>query len=82
MDRSTNPMVVNSLVVLGEVPDREAVVAILRERLVERSPRFRQRVVDALGRWPALRTIRASTSRTICTGGRCPQRATEGPWRS
>jgi WS/DGAT/MGAT family acyltransferase len=53
MDRPTNPMVVNSLVVLGEVPDREAVVAILRERLVERFHRFRQRVVDPLGRRPA-----------------------------
>jgi diacylglycerol O-acyltransferase / wax synthase len=51
MDRPTNPMVVNSLVMLGGVPGLEAVVDVLRERLVE--PRFRQRVTDPLGRRPA-----------------------------
>jgi diacylglycerol O-acyltransferase len=53
MDRPTNPMVVNSLVMLGEMPDRAAVVEVLRERLVEPFPRFRQRVTDPLGRRPA-----------------------------
>jgi WS/DGAT/MGAT family acyltransferase len=53
MDRATNPMVVNSLSVLGGVPDRETVVEILQERLADRFPRFRQRVVDPLGRRPA-----------------------------
>lgn len=53
MDRPTNPMVVNSLSVLGGVPDHEAVVALLQERLVDRFPRFRQRIADPLGRRPA-----------------------------
>jgi diacylglycerol O-acyltransferase len=53
MDRATNPMVVNSLSVLGGVPDHETVVELLQERLVDRFPRFRQRIVDPLGRRPA-----------------------------
>lgn len=53
MDRATNPMVVNSLSVLGGMPDYETVVELLQERLVDRFPRFRQRVVDPLGRRPA-----------------------------
>ena len=53
MDRATNPMVVNSLSILGGVPDRETVVELLRERLVDRFPRFRQRIADPLGRRPA-----------------------------
>jgi WS/DGAT/MGAT family acyltransferase len=53
MDRPTNPMVVNSLVVLGGVPDYDVVAEVLEERLVRRFPRFRQRVVDPVGRRPA-----------------------------
>jgi diacylglycerol O-acyltransferase len=53
MDRPTNPMVVNGLVSLAGTPDVEAVAEVLRERLVSRFPRFRQRVVDQLGRAPA-----------------------------
>jgi diacylglycerol O-acyltransferase / wax synthase len=53
MDRATNPMVVNSLVMLEGRPEQEVVVELLERRLVERFPRFRQRVVDALGRRPA-----------------------------
>jgi WS/DGAT/MGAT family acyltransferase len=53
MDRPTNPMVVNSLVVLGGMPEYDVVAELLEERLVRRFPRFRQRVVDALGRRPA-----------------------------
>ncbi len=53
MDRPANPMVVNGLVLLGEAPDPDLMAAVLEERLVARFPRFRQRVVDALGRRPA-----------------------------
>lgn len=53
MDRPTNPMVVNSLVVLGEMPDEDVVMQRLEERLVGRFPRFSQRVVDPVGRRPA-----------------------------
>ncbi len=53
MDRATNPMVVNSLSLLAAVPDYDAVLELLEERLVGRFPRFRQRVVDPLGRRPA-----------------------------
>ncbi len=53
MDRATNPMVVNGLNVLAAEPDPELVLEILQERLADRFPRFRQRVVDPLGRGPA-----------------------------
>jgi diacylglycerol O-acyltransferase len=53
MDRPTNPMVVNGLVMLGEMPDPEVVAETLERRLVGRYPRFRQRVVETLGRAPA-----------------------------
>jgi diacylglycerol O-acyltransferase / wax synthase len=53
MDRPTNPMVVNGLVMLGTVPAAEAVADVIDERLVGRFPRFRQRVVDQLARAPA-----------------------------
>lgn len=53
MDRPANPMVVNGLVLLGEAPDFDSLPGILEERLVARFPRFRQRVVDPLGRRPA-----------------------------
>jgi WS/DGAT/MGAT family acyltransferase len=53
MDRATNPMVVNSLSLLGGVPDYATVAGLLEERLVGRFPRFRQRVVDSLGKRPA-----------------------------
>jgi len=53
MDRPTNPMVVNSLSLLAGVPDPEQVAELLQKRLVDRYPRFAQRVVDPLGRRPA-----------------------------
>jgi diacylglycerol O-acyltransferase len=53
MDRPTNPMVVNGLVLLGEAPDTDVMADLLEERLVARFPRFRQRVTDPLGRRPA-----------------------------
>jgi WS/DGAT/MGAT family acyltransferase len=53
MDRPTNPMVVNSLVLLGGMPGYDVVAELLEERLARRFPRFRQRVVDPFGRRPA-----------------------------
>ena len=53
MDRATNPMVVNGLVLLGAVPDHDRVAEILDTRVAKRFPRFRQRVVAPLGRPPA-----------------------------
>ena len=50
MDRPTNPMVVNSLVMLGGTPDLDAVAELLERRFVAPFPRFRQRVSDRLGR--------------------------------
>jgi diacylglycerol O-acyltransferase / wax synthase len=47
MDRPTNLMVVNSVLWLDKPVDLEQLRAILRERLVERFPRFRQRVVES-----------------------------------
>ncbi|MGZ4345517.1 MAG: WS/DGAT/MGAT family O-acyltransferase [Solirubrobacteraceae bacterium] len=46
MDRPTNLMVVNSLLWFDEPLDRERGEQILRERLVERFPRFRQLVIE------------------------------------
>jgi diacylglycerol O-acyltransferase len=53
MDRPTNPMVVNGLVMLGGAPDPERVAEALQRRLVDRFPRFRQRIAEPLGRPPA-----------------------------
>jgi WS/DGAT/MGAT family acyltransferase len=53
MDRSTNPMVVNGLDVLAKAPDPDRARELLEERLVNRFPRFRQRIADPLGRTPA-----------------------------
>jgi WS/DGAT/MGAT family acyltransferase len=53
MDRPTNPMVVNALNLLGAEPDVEMAKELLRQRLVNRFPRFRQRIADPLGRAPA-----------------------------
>jgi diacylglycerol O-acyltransferase / wax synthase len=46
MDRPTNLMVVNAVMWLEQPVDLERLCAILRERLVERFPRYRQRVVE------------------------------------
>ncbi|HWK18695.1 MAG TPA: wax ester/triacylglycerol synthase family O-acyltransferase [Solirubrobacteraceae bacterium] len=46
MDRPNNLMVVNSLMWFDERPDRERSEQIIRERLVERFPRFHQRVIE------------------------------------
>jgi diacylglycerol O-acyltransferase / wax synthase len=53
MDRPANPMVVNSVVMLGEAPDPDAVAEVLEQRLVAEFPRFRQRIVESPGRAPA-----------------------------
>ncbi|MGZ6673627.1 MAG: WS/DGAT/MGAT family O-acyltransferase [Solirubrobacteraceae bacterium] len=50
MDRPTNLMVVNSLLWFDEPLDIERAREVVRERLVERFPRFRQRIAErALG---------------------------------
>ncbi|HTW12243.1 MAG TPA: wax ester/triacylglycerol synthase domain-containing protein, partial [Solirubrobacteraceae bacterium] len=46
MDRPTNLMIVNSVVWFEEPMDFDRAREIIRERLVERFPRFRQRVVE------------------------------------
>jgi WS/DGAT/MGAT family acyltransferase len=46
MDRPTNLMVVNALLWFDEPVDAEQVKEILRSRLVEPFPRFRQRVIE------------------------------------
>jgi diacylglycerol O-acyltransferase / wax synthase len=46
MDRPTNLMVVNGLLWFDEPLDHERAADTIRERLVERFPRFRQRVVE------------------------------------
>src|SRR5512144_1449912 len=46
MDRPTNLMVINSVMWFDEPLDLDRVREILRVRLVERFPRFRQRVVE------------------------------------
>jgi diacylglycerol O-acyltransferase / wax synthase len=53
MDQASNPMVVNSVVVLGEAPDPDAVAEVLERRLVAEFPRFRQRIAESPGRAPA-----------------------------
>jgi diacylglycerol O-acyltransferase / wax synthase len=53
MDSPTNPMVVNGLVRLSAVPSPEAVREAIETRMLAPYPRFRQRVVDPLGRTPA-----------------------------
>jgi WS/DGAT/MGAT family acyltransferase len=53
MDRPTNPMVVNGLILLGGVPDPDLTTELLERRLIDRFPRFSQRVTERLGRSPA-----------------------------
>lgn len=53
MDQPVNPMVVNSVITLGEAPDPDAVAEVLERRLVAEFPRFRQRIAEPLGRGPA-----------------------------
>ncbi len=47
MDRPTNLMVINSVELFDEPPDWERVKQVIQERLVDRYPRFRQRVVES-----------------------------------
>lgn len=47
MDRPTNLMVINSVLIFGERLDWERLTEILRKRLVEPYPRFRERVVES-----------------------------------
>jgi diacylglycerol O-acyltransferase / wax synthase len=47
MDRATNLMVINSVLLFDEPVDWQSVKQITQRRLVDRHPRFRQRVVES-----------------------------------
>jgi len=47
MDRPTNLMVINAVELFDEPPDWDLVKQLIQSRLVDRYPRFRQRVVDS-----------------------------------
>jgi diacylglycerol O-acyltransferase / wax synthase len=47
MDRPTNLMVINAVELFDKPPDWERVRQIVQSRLVDRYPRFRQRVVES-----------------------------------
>ena len=47
MDRPTNLMVINSVLLFDEPVDWERVKEVTQPRLVDRYPRFRQRVVES-----------------------------------
>ena len=56
MDRPTNLAIITSVLWFARPPDWEAVEELLRERLIDRFPRFSQRVVEpripiGLPRW-------------------------------
>jgi WS/DGAT/MGAT family acyltransferase len=51
MDRPTNPMVVNFVLSFDTLVDWERVKLICRQRLVERFPRFSQRLADSRVPW-------------------------------
>lgn len=53
MDSPTNPMVVNALVLLGEPLDADLTADVFQRLVVDRFPRFSQRIVQPLGRAPA-----------------------------
>ncbi|HUN78273.1 MAG TPA: wax ester/triacylglycerol synthase domain-containing protein, partial [Solirubrobacteraceae bacterium] len=48
MDRPSNLMVINSILLFAEPLDWDRLTEIVRERLVERYPRFRARVRESL----------------------------------
>jgi diacylglycerol O-acyltransferase / wax synthase len=50
MDRGANPMVVNAVILFDEPLDWQRAREVLLERMVERFPRFSQRVTEPLGR--------------------------------
>jgi diacylglycerol O-acyltransferase len=47
MDRPTNLMVINTVLLFDEPIDWERVKEVTRRRLVDRFPRFRQRVIES-----------------------------------
>lgn len=59
MDRPTNPMVVNALVLFGGPLDLRRTADVLRRRLVDRFPRFSEVVVERTARGPAFEPHRA-----------------------
>ena len=85
MDRPTNLMVINSVLLFDEPVDWERLTKVIADALVDRYPRFRQRVVES--RLP----LRAPTlggrsglrrSSTTCTTSRCRRPATAPRCRS
>ena len=79
MDRPTNLMVINSVLLFDEPVDWERLKQVTQRRMVDRYPRFRQRVVES--RLPLLpptsgRTIRTSPSSITCITWRCRRPAT------
>lgn len=83
MDRPTNLMVVNALLWFEEPVDADGVKEILRSRLVEPFPRFRQLVKEPrLGSGSRRgRPIRTSTSIFTSTTSRFRRRVTSARWR-
>ena len=77
MDRPTNLMVVNSVLWFDEPMNLDRARDVIRERLVERFPRFRQRVVEPrLGVGvPSWEASRASISTGTFTTSPCLRRA-------
>jgi hypothetical protein len=69
MDRPTNLMVINAVELFDKPPAWERVRQIVQSRLVDRYPRFRQRVVESASRCapPDGKTIPTSPSSTTCT---------------
>jgi diacylglycerol O-acyltransferase len=49
MEEPTNLMMITAVLWFDEPPDEQRLKAVLRERLVERFPRFRQRLVEPAG---------------------------------
>jgi hypothetical protein len=84
MDRPTNLMVINSVLLFDEPVDWDRVKSVTQERLVDRYPKFRQGVIES--RLPcgrrAGRRIRISRSSTTCTIARSRPLGTGPPSRS
>ncbi len=84
MDRPTNLMVINSVLLFDEPVDWNRVKQITQERLVDRYPRSASESSRAACRCGPRngRTIRTSRSSTTCTTSRFPPRATPRRFRS
>ena len=61
MEEPANLMMITAVLWFDEPPDWERLKAVVRERMVERFPRFRQRVV-----LPPRRRLKSPRSSTSC----------------